>query len=206
MAESTESGIDKVALRKNRTAEPMSDFIEFETERLRLRQWRTSDRDPFAQLNADSRVMEFFPNPLDRAASDAMVERIEEKMLNQGWGIWATEIKTTQEFIGVVGLNRPVPELPCSPCVEVAWRLAFPYWGYGYATEAAKGALQVGFDKLHLPEIVSFTALQNRRSRAVMERLKMREMPETFLHPSLPPDHPLAEHCLYKLLQTEFNP
>lgn len=182
------------------------DLIEFDTERLHLRQWRSSDREPFAELNADPRVMEYFPTCLDRATSDAMADRIEEKMTHQGWGLWAAEIKTTQEFIGFVGLNCPAPELPCSPCVEVGWRLAFPYWGYGYATEAAKGALQIGFEKLNFQEIVSFTAVQNRRSRAVMERLKMREMPEIFLHPSLPPNHPLAEHCLYKLLQSEFNP
>jgi RimJ/RimL family protein N-acetyltransferase len=184
----------------------MSDLITFDTVRLHLRQWRASDREPFAQLNADPRVMEFFPNLLDRAASDAMVDRIEAKMINQGWGLWAAEIKETQEFIGLVGLNCPLPELPCSPCVEVGWRLAFPYWGYGYATEAAKGALRIGFENLNFQEIVSFTAAQNLRSRAVMERLKMREIPDTFLHPSLPADHPLAEHCLYKLSQTEFQP
>jgi RimJ/RimL family protein N-acetyltransferase len=184
----------------------MSNLITFDTERLHLRQWRASDREPFAELSADPRVMEFFPNRLDRAASDAMADRIEAKIANQGWGFWATELKATNEFIGFVGLNRPVAELPCSPCVEVGWRLAFPYWGYGYATEAEKGALQVGFETLNFQEIVSFTALQNRRSRAVMERLQMREMPETFLHPSLPTEHPLAEHCLYKLSQAEFNP
>jgi RimJ/RimL family protein N-acetyltransferase len=183
----------------------MSNLITFDTERLHLRQWRASDREPLAQLNADPRVMEFFPNRLDRATSDAMADRIESKIVNQGWGFWAAELKTTREFIGFVGLNRPAAELPCSPCVEVGWRLMHPYWGYGYATEAAKGALQVGFEKLNFQEIVSFTALQNRRSRSVMERLQMREMPETFLHPSLPPNHPLAEHCLYKLSQTEFK-
>jgi RimJ/RimL family protein N-acetyltransferase len=182
------------------------DLIEFDTERLHLRQWRASDREPFAQLNADPRVMEFFPNCFDRAASDAMADRIEEKIAQQGWGLWAVQTKNTQDFIGFVGLNRPAAELPCSPCVEVGWRLAFPYWGYGYATEAAKGALQIGFEKLNFQEIVSFTALQNRRSRAVMERLQMHEMPETFLHPSLPPEHPLAGHCLYKLSQSEFQP
>jgi RimJ/RimL family protein N-acetyltransferase len=182
------------------------DLIEFDTERLHLRQWRASDREPFAKLSADPGVMEFFPNLLDRAASDAIADRIAAKIANQGWGFWAVEIKNTQEFIGFVGLNRPAAELPCSPCVEVGWRLAFPYWGYGYATEAAKGALHVGFEKLNFQEIVSFTAFQNRRSQAVMERLQMRKMPETFLHPSLSPEHPLAEHCLYKLSRTEFQP
>jgi RimJ/RimL family protein N-acetyltransferase len=179
--------------------------IEFSTARLHLRQWRTSDREPFAQLNADPRVMEFFPTLLDRAKSDALVDHIEGKIRDRGWGLWAVEVKQTGEFIGFVGLNIPAVELPCSPCVEVGWRLAFPYWGKGYATEAAREALQFGFEVLKLDEIVSFTAVQNQRSRSVMERLNMREMPDTFLHPSLPSDHPLAEHCLYTRSRSEWG-
>jgi RimJ/RimL family protein N-acetyltransferase len=177
----------------------VSKLIEFNTHRLRLRRWRDEDREPFARMSADPRVMEFFPNLFDRAASDAMLARMESKMLLQGWGWWAVEIDNTQEFIGFVGLNVPAPELPCSPCVEVGWRLAFDYWGKGYATEAAQGAVKVGFELLALDEIVSFTAVGNLRSQAVMERLNMKKSPETFLHPSLPPQHPLAEHCLYRL-------
>lgn len=177
----------------------MPELIEFRTERLRLRQWRDEDREPFFRLNADPRVMEFFPNLLDRSTSDAMLTRIESKMRDRGWGWWAVELQDTQEFIGFVGLNIPASELPCSPCVEVGWRLACEYWGKGYATEAAQGALSVGFERLDLAEIVSFTAVCNLRSRAVMERLKMSKDPATFLHPSLPPRHPLAEHCLYRL-------
>lgn len=183
----------------------MSKLIEFNTERLHLRQWSTADREPFAQMSADPRVMEFLPNLLDRAASDALVDHIEAKIRDQGWGLWAVEITATGEFIGFVGLNIPAPDLPCSPCVEVGWRLAFPYWGKGYATEAAREALRIGFDVLNFAEIVSFTAIPNRRSQAVMERLNMQRMPETFLHPRIPVGHSLAEHCLYKLSRSEFK-
>ncbi|BAU12384.1 GCN5-related N-acetyltransferase [Leptolyngbya sp. NIES-3755] len=180
----------------------MSDIIEFSTERLYLRQWRNSDREPFAQMSADPRVMEYFPALLDRDASDALVDRIEAKIRAQGWGWWAVELRETQEFIGFVGLNRPEITFPFSPCVEVGWRLAFPHWGKGYASEAAREALRIGFEVLDFDEIVSFTSIHNQRSRSVMERLKMRKMPETFLHPKLPPDHPLAEHCLYLIHQS----
>jgi RimJ/RimL family protein N-acetyltransferase len=183
----------------------MSKLIELNTERLHLRQWCSADREPFAQLNADPRVMEFFPNLLDRAASDALAARIETEIDDRGWGLWATEIEATHEFIGFVGLNIPSPDLPFSPCVEIGWRLGFPYWGHGYASEAAKGSLRIGFEVLNLDEIVSFTAIHNLRSRRVMERLNMREMPETFLHPSLPIGHPLSKHCLYKLSLSEFK-
>lgn len=183
----------------------MPELIEVHTERLYLRQWCAADRKPFAQLNGDPRVMECFPNLLNRQESDALADRIATRIAERGWGFWAVEVRASHEFIGFVGLNIPAPELPCSPCVEIGWRLAFQHWGKGYATEAAWEALRVGFEVLNLEEIVSFTALQNRRSQAVMERLKMREDPETFLHPALPLDHPLAEHCLYRLRRLEFD-
>jgi RimJ/RimL family protein N-acetyltransferase len=177
----------------------MVKLIEFETERLRLRQWLPADREPFAALNADPKVMEFFPATLDRAASDAMADRGESLIAEQGWGFWATEIKKNAQFIGFVGLHITAPELPFSPCVEIGWRLAFQYWGKGFATEAAQGSLQIGFDLLDLPEIVSFTTVGNIRSRAVMRRLGMREDVDTFEHPKIPTGHPLRLHCLYRL-------
>ena len=177
----------------------MPKVIEFETDRLRLRQWRPSDREPFARLNADERVMAFFPSRLDRAASDALADRLEAQIAERGWGFWAVELLGGEEFIGFVGLHVPVPDIPCSPCVDVGWRLAFSHWSRGYATEAARGALGIGFDRLDLAEIVAFTALPNHRSRAVMERLRMSETAETFEHPNVPVGHPLRRHCLYRL-------
>ncbi|WP_373542814.1 GNAT family N-acetyltransferase [Chamaesiphon sp.] len=177
----------------------MAELIEFETERLRLRQWIASDREPFARLCGDPRVMEFFPNLLDRAASDAMVDRLEALINERGWGLWAVETLASNQFIGFVGLHIPKADLPCSPCVEIGWRLAYEYWGKGYATEAARDVLKVGFDRLALSEIVSFTATINRRSRAVMERLGLKLAAETFEHPIVPEGHILREHVLYRL-------
>jgi RimJ/RimL family protein N-acetyltransferase len=182
----------------------MAEIIEFETDRLRLRQWLATDREPFAALNADPRVMEFFPATLDRATSDAMADYCEALIAKRGWGFWAAEVKGSGQFIGFVGLHTP-SELPFSPCVEIAWRLAFKHWGKGFASEAASGALQVGFGLLNLPEIVSFTAVRNLRSRAVMERLGMREAPSTFEPPHIPVDSPLRLHCLYPLSRDDWN-
>lgn len=176
----------------------MGSPITFETERLRLRQWRPSDRGPFATLNADPRVMACFPAPLEPIASDAMADRCAALITERGWGFWAAEEKTGGQFIGFVGLHVPSPALPFSPCVEIGWRLAFPWWGQGLASEAARGALHIGFARLELPEIVAFTTLGNLRSRAVMARLGMREA-GGFEHPDLPSDSPLRPHCLYRL-------
>jgi RimJ/RimL family protein N-acetyltransferase len=178
--------------------------IEFETKRLRLRQWRRSDREPFAELNADPRVMEYFPATLERAASDAMADRCASLIAERGWGLWAAEDRATGEFIGYIGLHVPIPALPFSPCVEVGWRLAFAHWGKGYATEGARGALDVGFNMLGLAEILSFTTVGNSRSRAVMERLGMQRVPGTFQHPALPAGSPLAPHYLYRLSRKQW--
>jgi RimJ/RimL family protein N-acetyltransferase len=191
----------------------MAELIEIETERLRLRQWIESDRQPFAMLNADPRVMEFLPSILDRAASDAGIDRTQAKIAERGWGFWAVESKQAKQFIGYVGLHIPTADLPFSPCVEIGWRLAFEYWGKGYATEAAQAALKVGFvggafpsgNRLELPEIVSFTTINNHRSSAVMERLGMIRDAETFEHPSLTVGHPLREHCLYRLSREKWD-
>jgi len=175
-------------------------LIEFDTPRLRLRQWRDADRAPFAAMNADPAVMEFFPAPLERSASDAMVDSYSAQIADRGWSNWAVEVRETADFIGFVGLTVPRRVLPFSPCVEVGWRLAKEHWGRGYATEAASEVLAVGFGRIGLAEIVSFTALVNLRSRAVMERIGMRNANEDFEHPAVPEGHVLRPHCLYRAL------
>lgn len=179
-------------------------LIEFETERLRLRQWRAEDREPFAQLNMHPKVMEFFPNVLDRVESDAMADRCQSLISERGWGLWAVEAKGTREFIGYVGLHIPIQDLPFSPCIEIGWRLAFPHWGKGFASEAARAALRVGFEQLGFLEIVSFASLQNLRSRAVMERVGLRDSGVVFEHPAIPPGHALRRHCLYRLSREQW--
>lgn len=176
----------------------MAECIEVVTERLRLRQWRADDRAPFARLNADPRVMAFFPATLSRAESDAVAERCAQGIAERGWGFWAAEERATGTLLGFVGLNVPRPDLPCAPCVEIGWRLAHAHWGRGYAAEAARGALRMGFEDLALPEIVAFTAVPNLRSEAVMVRLGMRA-DGCFEHPALPPGHALRAHKLYRL-------
>lgn len=170
------------------------------TSRLILRGWQPADHEPFAALNADPQVMEFMPAPLSREESDARVRRIEEHFTAHGFGLWALEDRATGEFLGFTGLALPGFTACFTPCVEVGWRLRRSAWGQGFATEAARAALEFGFDSLGLPEIVSFTTVTNQRSRRVMERLGLRCCPaEDFAHPMLPADHPLSRHVLYRL-------
>jgi RimJ/RimL family protein N-acetyltransferase len=174
--------------------------LELRTERLLLRPWREEDRDPFAALNADPEVMEHFPAPLDRAESDAFIDRMQARLGQRGFGFLALERLDRPGCLGFVGLSVPRFEAAFTPCVEVGWRLARSAWGHGYATEAAHAALDDGFGRVGLTEIVSFTAEINERSQAVMRRLGLTHDPaEDFDHPSLPPGHRLSRHVLYRI-------
>ena len=183
---------------------PMPSPATLETPRLRLRHWRDEDLAPFAALNADPVVMEFFPKPLDRAESDAAVARIRDHFARHDFGLWAVEVPGVAEFIGFVGLCVPRFEAHFTPCVGIGWRLARDHWGYGYASEAARAALSFGFRDRSLEEIVSFTVPANQRSRAVMERIGMTRSPDDdFDHPALPEGHPLRRHVLYRARRLE---
>jgi RimJ/RimL family protein N-acetyltransferase len=181
----------------------MSDVATLSSGRLCLRRWRDADRDAFAVMNSDARVMQFFANSLSREESDAMVDRIKEHFGDRGFGLWAVEVPGVASFIGFAGLTvlaAPPFAARCTPCVEVGWRLAYEHWGRGYATEGARLALGYAFEALAVPEVVSFTSVINLRSRAVMERLGMRRDPaDDFDHPRLPEGHPLRRHVLYRL-------
>jgi len=174
--------------------------MELRTDRLILRRWRESDREPFARMNADPEVMRHFPSTLTRAQSDGFAARIERQFEERGYGPWAVEIPGEAEFIGFVGLLHHTFPAHFTPATEVGWRLNRPYWGKGYATEAARAAVADGFGRLGLDEIVSMTAPANVRSIAVMERLGMTRNPaDDFEHPNVPPGHPLRRHVLYRL-------
>ena len=171
-----------------------------ETERLLLRRWKDSDRAPFAAMNADPRVMEFFPDTLTREESDQLIENIEAHFDNRGFGLFATELKKGSEFIGFIGLHVASFQAHFTPCVEIGWRIATPYWGKGLATEGSQEVIRFAFERLRLESLVSFTVPENVASRRLMEKLGMTNDPaEDFDHPKLPPGHRLRRHVLYRL-------
>ena len=169
-----------------------------ETPRLILRPWRTTDLPLFAEQNADPIVMRFLAGPLTREQSDAYVARAESHLAETGFCKWAVEAPGMAPFIGAVGLTRTTFEASFTPAVEIAWRLHRDHWGHGYATEAARAAIEDGFTRIGLTEIVAVTAVGNKASMRVMERLGMTRTME-FDHPKLPDDNPLRRHILYRL-------
>jgi RimJ/RimL family protein N-acetyltransferase len=181
--------------------------FEIRTARLRLRGWRDEDCEPSAAMNADPRVMEFFPSVLSHEESRVGFARARARMAERGYGFWPVEVIGGAPFIGMVGLSNPDFQAPFVPAVEIGWRLVAEHWGHGYATEAARAALAFGFQRLALPEIVAFTTVANTRSRRVMEKLGMRRSPgDDFLHPVLPEGHRLRPHVLYRLRREDFEP
>ena len=173
-------------------------FDTIRTDRLLMRRWLESDREPFAALNADPKTMLYFPSLLDRPASDAFADRIEQRFDQLGYGLWALEVTETGEFIGFTGLS-PMPEdVRGAGGVEVGWRLARRAWHHGYATEAARAALRVAFDGVGLSEIWSMTAVLNEPSQAVMRRLGLTWV-ASFDHPKVPAGHRLQPHVTYHL-------
>ncbi|MFG2824185.1 GNAT family N-acetyltransferase [Kitasatospora sp. NPDC048365] len=171
---------------------------ELRTERLRLRQWRDTDLEPWAAMNADPQVREFFPEVLTAERSAASLAYFRAGLAERGWGWWAVEVAATGEFIGFTGLDPVDEEMPFDG-VEIGWRLARSAWGHGYATEAARAALAYGFGTLDLPEILAVTAAGNLRSQAVMERIGMtRDPADDFDDPTVP-EGPLRASVLYRI-------
>ena len=174
--------------------------IELHTDRLILREWRDEDLPVFAALNADPEVMRYMPKLLSREESDERVRIIREHFDHHGFGLWAVEVFGAEPFVGFVGLSAPWFEAPFTPCVEVGWRLTRAAWGQGYATEAARAALEDGFGRMGFKQIVAFTAVPNLPSQAVMGRLGMTRRPDLdFNHPMLSPGHVLERHLVWSM-------
>jgi RimJ/RimL family protein N-acetyltransferase len=179
--------------------------LRFETERLILRAWQISDREEFARLNSDVRVMEFMPACLSPAESDLFLDRINQHFSKHGFGLYAVELREGRRFIGTVGLMVPAFEAHFTPCVEIGWRLSADCWGSGLATEGARAVVRHAFESLQLESLVSFTVPANTRSRRVMEKIGMaRDPADDFEHPNLPEGHPLRLHVLYRLCRTDW--
>ena len=171
-----------------------------DTQRIILRRWQDSDRAPFAQMNADPRVMEFLGPPLTRQYSDDAVDAQNALMGNSEPAFWAAARKTDNQFIGAIGVKAVTFDAAFTPCYEIGWRLAVPFWGRGYATEGAKAALTLAFRDWDMREIYSFTVPKNIKSQAVMQRIGMRRVKDgDFDHPNLSKTDPLLRHVLYRI-------
>ncbi|MFN8406759.1 MAG: GNAT family N-acetyltransferase [Sphingobacteriaceae bacterium] len=181
--------------------------IVIETERLLLRTWQESDELPYLRINQDPKVIEFLPGSLTMEQVREFMSHENEQYYTKGYTLWAACLKETQELIGFIGLDyTDWPGVDFTPFVDIGWRLGTQYWGKGYATEGARAVLNFGFNTCGLDQIVAYTAHANIRSMRVMEKLGMKlDSKADFAHPSLPADHPLSRHVLYRLSKEEFE-
>jgi RimJ/RimL family protein N-acetyltransferase len=173
--------------------------LELHTRRCVLRQWKQTDLAPWAEMNADPEVRRHFPGVLDAVQAHAEAGRCRDAIAQRGWGVWALEVPGAFAFAGFVGLIVPHYDAPFVPALEIGWRLPRAAWGQGFATEAAQAALDFGFARLGLHEIVAIAVPGNAPSLRVMERLGMlRDAAGDFDHPRIEPGHPLRRHVLYR--------
>lgn len=180
-------------------------MLELRTPRLLLRQWKQSDLEPFAKMNADPIVMEHFLSARTFEESKAFVERITECFNTKGFGLFAIELTDTGEFVGFVGLWPSQFDAHFTPCLEIGWRLAKEHWGKGYAPEGARRVLQFAFEELKLDEIFSWCSTTNKNSMRVMEKIGLlRDFDNDFDYPICPEGHRLRRHVLYRLKASEF--
>jgi len=187
----------------------MSNII-LSTERLNLRTWQATDIPLMAAINADPLVMEHFPSTQDLMRTQKMIDYIIQHYEKHGYGVYAVETKDTHQFIGFVGLDHPLFEIPNlkpkkSEVVEILWRLSSEHWNKGYATEAATAVLRYAFTELKLDEVFSFSVVANSRSRHVMEKIGLHHSEDDdFDYPKLDESSPLRRHVLYRLTQEEY--
>lgn len=179
--------------------------MPIETKRLLLRRWSTSDSEAFARINSDPAVMRYFPALYTRERSDEMMRLCNAEIDLYGFSLWAVERKDTNDLIGFVGLHNFDDDLDFCPCVEIGWRLAQSQWGNGFATEAAKECLRLGFTEFDLESIYAFTTLGNKGSRAVMHKIGMFNTGRDFNHPKVPIESGLQRHCLYKISKVDWS-
>lgn len=196
----TDTATDEQAMSERR--------IILETPRLVLRNWLASDRDLFREINADEKVMEFFPFRRTHAEADAFLDRLNGLIQDSGLGFYAVEVKASGEPIGFCGLSHPnMPGIFPEQTVEIGWRLATRYWGHGYVTEAAKALLAFAFQDKGLDAIVSFAVERNTRSTAVMKRIGLHRIAKLdFDHPRVPDTRQdLKRHVVYAVTRDEWR-
>ena len=175
----------------------------FQSSRLGFRMWKESDRELLTKMNGSKEVMRYFPKTLDSKETDDFLNRVQIHFEENGYGLWAVELKDTKEFIGFIGLLIATFDADFTPCTEIGWRLDDKYWNKGYATEGAKACLEYGFKNLNLDTIYSFTAEINKPSENVMKKIGLKKVGE-FKHPKVGDGNPLKPHVLYKIDGKEF--
>lgn len=156
-----------------------------ETSRLRIRRWERRDVEPFVAMNGDPVVTQFFTGPMPLIQCFQEIERQEVCFDRYQYGIWAVELKESDEFLGCVGLD-PTMLRPAGMTARLTWKLQREYWGMNYAYEAAMEVMDYAFSELKVKEVIAIVCPANVRSARLAKRLGL------VLHEK-------TEDCYYKI-------
>ena len=173
-----------------------------ETSRLILRRLREDDRSILERIMGDEQVRRFFATRATAEDVDRFLQRVWSDTERDGFSFGAAELKSTGETIGIIGLARfdELLQATTGADTEIGWQFDPAYWGRGLAPEGATAWLDYAWHRLHLPEVVAITAVQNLPSQRVMEKIGMhRDLHGDFDHPRVPEGHPLRRHVLYRI-------
>lgn len=139
-----------------------------ETKRLLLRALKPEDFETYARFMADPDVARYLTGePMSRADAWRSMATVLGHWMLRGYGRWAVERKSDHTFLGHIGLWNPEGW----PGVEVGWTLAKEYWGQGYASEAARAAMDFGFRTQNVDRLISVIDAGNVPSQKVAERI-----------------------------------
>ena len=159
----------------------------FTSTRLGFRNWLATDFDAMAAINADPKVMEFFPAVATKEETTSFIHRMQRQLADKGFCYFAVDTLENSEFIGFIGLLEQTFEAPFTPCIDIGWRLSSNAWNKGFATEGAARCLEFAFQDLNLQKVVAVAPKINIRSEQVMKKIGMKKIGEF--------EHPLLRNC-----------
>lgn len=170
----------------------------FTSERLGFRNWKTSDIDKMAEINANKQVMEFFPSTQTAEQTALFIERMQQLLARTGFCYFAVDALEDGKLIGFIGMAEQTFDAAFTPCIDIGWRLHPDVWGKGYATECAKACLEYAFHTLKLKKVYAMAPAINQKSIAVMQKIGMHYV-TNFMHPLLLSDERLKDCVLYEI-------
>lgn len=175
--------------------------MRLETDRLRLRPWEDRDRAPFAAINADPEVRRYYyPDVLDAAETDALIDQAMSDLVRDGFGFVAVERKADGLLVGGAGLSRPEPLALQEWPLEIGWILGRAYWGQDYAAEISAACFHHAWTALKADSVIGYTSAINTPSRRAMLKSGMAEITDAgFEDDSVPLGNPLRPHVLYRI-------
>lgn len=179
---------------------PLSDTSTLSTARLTLRPLRPEDAVPLFAMYSDVEFMRYWSFPVMKRfeqAVDYLARRLQGSAAELEV-VWAIELATTHEAIGLVSLFNV--EM-ASKRAEIGFGLQRPFWGQGYMSEAACAVVACAFDVLHLRRLEADIDPRNEASARLLERLGF--IREGVLRERWVIDGRVADSALYGLLQAD---